>query len=41
MFGDYKIYLDESKDMESLSVDFIIDTAVKVLENMSVQVISK
>ncbi|MGM9530832.1 M16 family metallopeptidase [Intestinibacter sp.] len=41
MFGDYKIYLDESKDMENLSVDFIIDTAVKVLENMSIQVISK
>ena len=41
MFGDYKIYLDESKGMESLSVDFIIDTAVKVLENMSIQVISK
>ncbi|MGM9535868.1 MAG: M16 family metallopeptidase [Intestinibacter sp.] len=41
MFGDYRIYLDESKDMENLSVDFIIDTAVKVLENMSIQVISK
>ncbi|MGN1033631.1 MAG: insulinase family protein, partial [Intestinibacter sp.] len=41
MFGDYKIYLDESKDMENLSGDFIIDTAVKVLENMSIQVISK
>lgn len=41
MFGDYKIYLDESKDMETLSVDFIIDIAVKVLENMSIQVISK
>ena len=41
MFGDYKIYLDESKDMENLSVDFIIDTAVKVLENISIQVISK
>ena len=41
MFGDYRLYLDESKDMEKLSVDFIIDTAVKVLENMSIQVISK
>ena len=41
MFGDYRLYLDESKDMEQLSVDFIIDTAVKVLENMSIQVISK
>ena len=41
MFGDYNIYFDESKDMENLSVDFIIDTAVKVLENMSIQVISK
>lgn len=41
MFGDYKIYLDESNDLDNLSVDFIIDTAVKVLENMSIQIISE
>ena len=41
MFGDYNIYLDESKDMENLSVDFIIEVAVKVLENMSIQIISE
>ena len=39
MFGDYKIYLDESNNLEDLSVDFIIDTAVKVLKNMSIQII--
>ena len=39
MFGDYKLYLDESENLEDLSVDFIIDTAVRVLEYVSIQVI--
>lgn len=41
MFGDYKIYLGESEGLEELSVDFIINTAVKVLKNRSIQVISE
>ena len=41
MFGDYNIYLDESKNLEDLSLDFIIDTAVKVLKNMSIQIINQ
>lgn len=40
MFGDYKLYIEESKNLEDLSVDFIIDTAIKVLNNMTVQVIT-
>lgn len=40
MFGDYNLYIEESKNLEDLSVDFIIDTAIKVLNNMTVQVIT-
>lgn len=41
MFGEYSLYLDESSDLDKLSIDFIIDTAIKVLRNMIVEVITK
>lgn len=41
MFGEYGLYLDESSDLDKLSIDFIIDTAIKVLRNMIVEVITK
>lgn len=40
MFGEGSLYLNESKRLETLSIDFIFDTAVKVLGNMSLQVIT-
>lgn len=39
MFGDYNIYLDESRDLEKLTPEYIINTAVKVLKNKSIQVV--
>ena len=41
MFGEYSLYLDESSDLDKLSIDFIIDTAIKVLRNTIVEVITK
>lgn len=41
MFGEYSLYLDESIELDKLSIDFVIDTAVKVLSNMIVEVITK
>ena len=41
MFGEYSLYLDESSDLDKLSIDFIIYTAIKVLRNMIVEVITK
>lgn len=39
MFGDGYLYLDECENLEKMPVNFIIDTASKVLKNMTVQVI--
>lgn len=39
MFGDYNIYLDESIDLEKLTPEYIINTAIKVLRNKSIQVV--
>lgn len=39
MFGDYNIYLDESMDLEKLTPEYIINTAVKVFINKSIQVV--
>lgn len=41
MFGDGLLYIDETEDLNKMPVSFIIDTAVKVLSNISVQVITK
>lgn len=41
MFGDYKAYLDEVNNLDDLSVDYIVDTAIKVLNNMTIQVITR
>ena len=41
MFGDYKVYLDEVNNLDDLSVDYIIDTAIKVLKNMTIQIITR
>lgn len=40
MFGDYNIYLDEIEDLDKISKEFIFDTALKVLNNPSIEVIS-
>ena len=40
MFGDGYLYLDECENLDKMPIGFIIDTAVKVLNNMTVQVIS-
>ena len=40
MFGDGYLYLDECENLDKMPISFIIDTAVKVLNNMTVQVIS-
>lgn len=41
MFGDGMLYIDETENLDKLPIDYIIDTAKKVLKNMTVQVISK
>lgn len=41
MFGDYNIYLDEIDGLEKLTPEYIINTVVKVFNNMSIQVITK
>lgn len=41
MFGDGMLYIDETENLDKLHIDYIIDTAKKVLKNMIVQVISK
>ena len=40
MFGDGMLYIDETENLDKIPVDYIIDTANKVLKNMTVQVIS-
>ena len=40
MFGDGMLYIDETENLDKLPIDYIIDTANKVLINMPVQVIS-
>ncbi|WP_291650443.1 pitrilysin family protein [Clostridium sp.] len=40
MFGDYKIYLEEFINLESINKKYILDVAKKVLKNKSIQVIS-
>ena len=39
MFGDGMLYIDETEDLDKMPIDYIIDTANKVLNNMTVQVI--
>ena len=33
------LYIDETEDLDKMPIDYIIDTANKVLNNMTVQVI--
>lgn len=40
MFGDGMLYIDETENLDKIPIDYIIDTANKVLKNMTVQVIS-
>ncbi|GAA0078642.1 pitrilysin family protein [Clostridium sp. CTA-5] len=40
MFGDYNIYLNQTKDLHKLKKDFIFDTGIKVLKNPSIQIIT-
>ena len=40
MFGDGLLYIDETENLNKMPVDFIINTANKVFENMSIQVIT-
>lgn len=39
MFGDYNIYLDEINELEKLTPEYILNTAIKVLKNSSIQVV--
>ena len=39
-FGDGMLYIDETENLDKIPIDYIIDTANKVLKNMTVQVIS-
>lgn len=39
MFGDGMLYIDETENLDKIPIDYIIDTANKVLNNMTVQVI--
>lgn len=40
MFGDYNIYIDEIEDLDKISKEFILNTALKVLKNPSIEVVS-
>lgn len=40
MFGDYNLYLNQTKDLHKLKKDFIFDTGIKVLRNPSIQIIT-
>ncbi|WP_195999819.1 pitrilysin family protein [Clostridium sp. 1001271B_151109_B4] len=40
MFGDGMLYIDETEDLNKMPIDYIVDTAKKVLKDMTVQVIS-
>ena len=40
MFGDGMLYIDETENLDKIPIDYIINTANKVLKNMTVQVIS-
>lgn len=40
MFGNYKLYEEITDNMEEFSAEFIIETAKKVLSNLSIQIIS-
>ncbi len=39
MFGDYNLYLDETEKLEIMPIDFIIETAKKVLRNVSIGIV--
>ena len=40
MFGDGVLYINEAEDLDKMPISFIIDTAVKVLRNKSVQIVT-
>lgn len=39
MFNDYKVYINETDDIDYIDIDFIIDTLEKVFKNKLVQII--
>jgi predicted Zn-dependent peptidase len=39
MFGDYKIYIDEISELESLTSEMIFEVGSKVLESLTIQII--
>lgn len=39
MFNDYRIYINETEDIDNIDIDFIIDTLEKVFKNKLVQII--
>ncbi|MBY0756273.1 insulinase family protein [Clostridium sardiniense] len=39
MFNDYKVYINETDDIDYIDIDFIIDTLDKVFKNKLVQII--
>lgn len=41
MFGDYSIYLNEVENLDKISKNFILNTALKVLKNPSIEVVSR
>lgn len=40
MFGDYRIYLDEINDLDTLTKEDIFDIGKKILENSTIQIIN-
>ncbi|GAA0068730.1 pitrilysin family protein [Clostridium sardiniense] len=39
MFNDYRVYINETEDIDNIDIDFIIDTLEKVFKNKLVQII--
>ncbi len=39
MFNDYRVYIDETEDIDDIDIDFIIETLDKVFKNKLVQII--
>lgn len=39
MFNDYRVYINETEDIDDIDIDFIVDTSEKVFKNKLVQII--
>lgn len=41
MFGDYKVYTEEFDYLDELTSEFILETAINVLKNKSIEIVSR